>query len=157
MMEANTNLSEYEINNSTWDCSKCRIIKTSKIFPFGLEDDNDIQNIMNTDSMKLLDNLPNFDIMSKAASFDPLKGNDLNENMVYNIKSLYYSAHEFQSLEFKDSLNIFHSNFNGLEHKFDQLHCFLNSSKIDFDIINISETSQFINQNFSTNISLSWF
>ena len=36
MMEANTNLSEYEINNSTWDCSKCMIIKTSKIFPFGL-------------------------------------------------------------------------------------------------------------------------
>ena len=94
MMEVNTNLSEYEINNSTWDCSKCRIIKTSKFFPFGLEDDNDIQNIMNTD---------NFDIMSKAASFDSLKGNDLDENMVSNIKSRYYSAHEFQSLEFKDS------------------------------------------------------
>ena len=109
---------------------------------------------MNTDSMKLLDNLPNFDIMSKAASFDL---DDLDENMVSNIKSCYYSAHEFQSLEFKDSLNIFPSNFNGLEHKFDQLHCFLNSSKIDFDIINVSETSQLINQNFSTNISLDGF
>ena len=77
--------------------------------------------------------------------------------MVSNIKSRYYSAHEFQSLEFKDSLNIFHSNFNGLAHKFDQLHFFLNSNKNDFDIINVSEISQLINQNFFTNISLDGF
>ena len=72
--------------------------------------------------------------------------------MISNIDSRYYSAHKFQSLEFKNSLNIFHSNLNGIEHKFDQLHTFLKCSKIDIDIINVDETSQLENQDFVTNI-----
>ena len=112
----------------------------------------DIENIMNTNSIKALDNLPSYEITSEAISFDALKGNDLDEKFISNINSRYYSAREFQSLEFMDSLNIFHSNLNGFEHKFDQLHCCLNSSKIDFDLINVSETSQLDNQDFDTNI-----
>ena len=97
MMEENFHLSEFEINNS-------KIIKTATIFPFGLEEDMDRENIMNTNSTKALENLPSYEITSKAISFDALKGNDLNENLIYNINSHYYSAYEFQSLEFKDSI-----------------------------------------------------
>ena len=78
-------LSEFEINNSNWDCNKCMIIKTATIFPFGLEEDMDIENIMNTDSIKALDNLPSYEITSKAISFDALKGNGLDENFIYII------------------------------------------------------------------------
>ena len=50
---------------------------------------------MNTNSMKTLDNLPNFEIISKASKFDHLKDNGLDENMISNINSRYYSAHGF--------------------------------------------------------------
>ena len=67
-------LSEFENNNSNCHCNKCRIIKTATISPFGLEDDMDIENIMNTNSIKALYNLPSYEITSKPISFDALKG-----------------------------------------------------------------------------------
>ena len=59
-MKENFYLSEFEINNFNWICNKCRIIKTATIFPFGLEEDMDIENIMNTNSVKTLDNLSSY-------------------------------------------------------------------------------------------------
>ena len=90
-MEENIHLSEFEIYNSNWDCNKCRIIKTATIFHFGLEDDKDIENIMNINSIKTLDNLPSYEMTSEVISFDTLEDNNLDENFVSNIDSRYYS------------------------------------------------------------------
>ena len=64
----------------------------------------------------------------------------------------YYSVDDFSSLEFNDSLNIFHCNINGLESKIDQVHEFLSNSKSSIDIIAFTETSlkssaEFFNRN----------
>ena len=50
-----------------------------------------------------------------------------------------------------------HANFNGLENKIDLLHNFVNTTHLDFDIINISETSQRLNHDFTANIQIDGF
>ena len=52
------------------------------------------------------------------------------------------------------NLNIFHSNVNGLETKFDNLHEFLSCSLINIDFVSITETSQTNNENFIRNVDI---
>ena len=150
----NTLLNENEINEDEWLCNKCIISNMAYIFPFGLENNYELQNINKTDSLHFLENLPNYEITSKASDFDLLKQNDVDENMVNSVNSRYYPVYEYQSLNNNNSFNIFHSNLNGLEHKFDQLHHFVKSTNLNIDIIGISETSQRENKNFDTNVSI---
>ena len=154
MIDDNFSLSEIDIDNKEWFCIKCQILTSAQNFPFGLESNHDVINILNTDSMNALENLPSYEITSKAVKFSSLKQYDIDENIVNNINSRYYSAHEFKSLSRQNSFNIFHSNLDGLENKFDSLHNFINSTKLDLDIICLSESSQKYNQDFSTNISI---
>ena len=140
-----------------WFCNKCLILKTAQIFPFGLENNQELQDIMQTDSMKMLDNLPNFEITSKALRIDQFQQNDIDENIVNNIDSRYYSSYELQLLSRANYFNMFHANFNGLENKIDSLHNFINTTKLDFDIINVSETSQKFNEDFATNILINGY
>ena len=154
MIEYNSTLSDEEIENCEWLCNKCQILKTSQIFPYGLESNIELLNINYADSMKSLENLPTFDITSQAANFDSLKQYDIDENIIDNLNSRYYSAQEFQLLTANNTFNVFHTNLDGLESKFDLLCNFINNTKIDLDIICLSETSQKLNQDFDTNITI---
>ena len=104
--------------------------------------------------MKALENLPTYEIASKAESFGSLSHSDIDVNLVNNIDSRYYSAHEFKNLKIPDSFNIFHSNLDGLESKFDALHDFVNTTTMELDVICLSETSQKLNQDFMLNTTL---
>ena len=67
----------------------------------------------------------------------------------------YYSVHNFQNLNLGKSFNIFHSNINGLESKFDLFHNLFESTFSEMDIITITETSlQTNNEYFKTNVNL---
>ena len=154
MIDDNSALSEIEIDELEWFCNKCQILKTAQIFPFGLEDNNEIHNIMSVDSMKALENLPSYDITSKASNFQSLKQSNIDENIINNLNSKYYSALDFKSLRRDNTFNIFHSNLDGLESKFDELHNFITSTTLNLEIICLSETSQKLNQDFGTNIMI---
>ena len=154
MMVQNSLLNDAEINNIVWHCNKCLLNNMANIFPFTLEIDQELECLMNCDSLKFLDNLPSFEITSKACDIDSLNHHDLDENIIDNINSRYYTVHEFKSLKNSKSFNIFHANLNGLGNKIDLIHDFINTSKIDIDVINISETSQKENVEFINNISL---
>ena len=119
IIDKNLLLSEAEIYEDEWLCNKCLISNMAKIFPFGLESNFELQNIVKTDSLNFLNNLPSYEITSKASDFDLLKQHDIDENMVTSINSRYYPVYEYQSLNTQNSFNFFHSNVNGLEHKFD--------------------------------------
>ena len=88
--------------------------------------------------MKALENLPNYDIFSKASDFDSLKQADVDENISTNINSRYYPAHAFKKINNENSYNIFHTNINVFEQV--RLHNFINSSEVD--LISRSETSR---------------
>ena len=137
-----------------WHCNKCKILKLANIFPFGLVDNSDLFHILNSDSLKSLDNLPTYDIASKAHNIDSLNQHDIDINCIDNINSRYYPAHEFTSINKSDSFNILHSNLNGLENKFDEYHNFIASTQLNLDVLCISETSQKENNNFNLNVSI---
>ena len=154
IIDNNSLLSDEEIDNNVWYCNKCLLVNMADIFPFGLESDQELECLMNCDSLEILDKLPSYEIMSKACDIDTLNNYDLDENIISNINSRYYTVHEFKSLKNKNSFNIFHTNLNGLGNKIDTIHNFISSTKLDIDIINISETSQRENVDFITNVLL---
>ena len=60
----------------------------------------------------------------------------------------------FHKLKLQKKFNIFHSNVNRLETKFDHLHEFLTSASFNMDIVAITEISQKTNENFIKNVSM---
>ena len=142
--------------NSNYDrlCNKCIIKYRSEIFPFGLENSDELANLLNCDSLLIYNNLPSYQIISETAKYDSLSHHNLDDNLVTNVNSQYCSVEQIKTLKNNKAFKLFHSNLNGLEHKFQSLNAFITSSEIDFDIINISETSLRENENFIENINI---
>ena len=57
------------------------------------------------------------------------------------------------SIQFEENFDLFHSNVNGLESHFEVLHKFVSNCPSEFDLINITETSQKIDE-FLSNINI---
>ena len=117
-----------------------------------LKDNQEMQNIVNTDSIKSLDYLPSYEIVSKAHNIEALNQYDVDANIINKITSRYYLAHEFKAIKKSDSFNILHSNLNGLENKFEEY--LINSSECDINVLCISETSQKENIHFNLNVNI---
>ena len=154
MLTANSLISPEEIAAKTWFCNKCQISNMAQVFPFGLQSNHDLQNIMNSDSLRFLENLPSYITTSKAYSIDSLSEFDIDENITTNINSRYYSANEFKTITNNNSFNILHSNLNGLESKFVEYHQFINNIEMNIDILCISETSQKEDTDFNLNLTI---
>ena len=152
--ESNSLLSGEHINENNWCCNKCLISNMAEKFPYGLESNYDLVNIMTTDSLKVFKNLPTYEIASKAYKIDSMNQYDIDDNIVNNINSRYYSAHEFNNMNDSESFKILHSNLNGLENKFDDYHTFVTSANSNFDVMCISETTQKENFPFNLNINI---
>ena len=110
MLTANSLINPEEIAAKTWFCNKCQISNMAQLFPFGLQNNHDLQNIMNYESLKFLENLPSYKTTSKAYNIDSLSQSDIDENIITNINSRYYSANEFKTIKNINSFNILHSN-----------------------------------------------
>ena len=98
IQEANDGLTDEEIQAKKWKCSKCLILNLAKKIPFGQQSNYELIHMINNDIMKALDNLPSYDIVSKASDFESLKQTDIDENIITNINSGYYPVHEFNKL-----------------------------------------------------------
>ena len=125
--------------------SKMCLKRKIRFTPFVHLNTNEIDNLNSVDSMKLLELIPNDDILSCANNINEFNINDnddIDENVVDNINCRYYSCDEFFNLNNQKSFNILHSNVNGFVTHADNVHEFLSqSSKTKFDVICISETS----------------
>ena len=93
--------------------------------PFSYLTNNDLNNLNSYDSMKFLNSLPNLDIITEVSKFSNLQSAEVDLNMAYQTECNYYSVSEYQKLDLKKKFNIFHSNVNSLESKFDNLHEFI--------------------------------
>ena len=63
MLEINSKLTEAK----EWLCNKCQISNRAKIFLFGLETNFELNNIIQSDSLKILENLPSYEVFSKVS------------------------------------------------------------------------------------------
>ena len=144
------------ITNDTvsWHCLFCTFNFHHQNIPFTLSDDYEIEKINKSDTMRFCDVLPTFEIISETSKFSNFPQNEIDYNLPSLLTSKYYSVYDFQRLKTQNKLNIFHSNVNGLESKFESLHEFLTGSISALDIIAITETSQQNDEFFTSNVSL---
>ena len=126
----------------SWDCLVCKLKFHHQNFPFTLCDLSEIAKINSSDSMRFCEFLPSFETMSISNEFSNLSRYDIYHNLPILTNCKYYNVNNFQKLKIQKNLNIFHSNVNGLESKFESLHEFLAGSSSALDIIAITETSQ---------------
>ena len=107
--------------------------------------------------MRFCDFLPSFETISDTNKFSNFQQNEEDYNLPSHLDSKYYSVYDFQRLKIQRNFNVFHSNVNGLETKFDILHDFLSNSVSAFDVVGITETSQNTETFFTSNISINGY
>ena len=131
------------IMSETWECLKCVMDDRASKFAFGYLDNTELNNLITLDSLSVIDIIPEFSIQSHELNNENISNpNDIDENIIYNIDSKYYSCQEFFNINNKkNNLKIFHSNMNGFSTHVDNLRTFLDQSNTEFDAICISETS----------------
>ena len=122
-------------------------------FPFNSCNTNEINLINSSDSNISNENL-NYNLNTKETLAVNLCDDDLEIKLSNLEDCKYYSAEEFEKVNFEKRFNIFHNNVNGLETKFGQLHHFLASLTSELDVIAITETSHNDNDKFKSNIKI---
>jgi len=120
-------------------------------------DNVELDNLNCSETLGFLNSLPNFEIVTETSEFSNLQSAEVDLNMAFQTDCKYYSVIEFQKLKNKRHFNLFHSNVDSLDAKFDNLHEFISSSPSKFDIIAITESSQKANQNFKLNINIAGY
>jgi len=141
-----------------WSCLRCLVISNSELFPFGLESNFELKIMNQMNSFSLQEKIPTFSITAEINKIDNLSPADIDQHLSDKVNSKSYSVDEinnnFVNSNKSSSFSVFHSNVNGLDTHYHDLHLLLSEINIDFSVINITETSQKLNQNFKTNVSL---
>ena len=106
--------------------------------------------------MKFFESLPKFEVVNEASKFSFNSENELDHYLPMRSSCNYYTTIEVQNSKTLTNLNSFHTNINGLESKFDNLHEFISYVSSDMDIIAITETSQ-KEEFFTTNVSINGY
>ena len=107
--------------------------------------------------MRFLESLPNLDIFNESFSFTGDSSNDCSIELPNKTNCKYYSVNDYQRLNKKNNLNIFHSNINGLGSKLDNLNEFLASSSTVIDILALTETSEKEETGFLINVEIAGY
>ena len=144
-------------DTDSWHCLVCKIKSHHNNFPFTLCDDVEIQNLNNSNSLKFCESLPKFEVVSEVSKFANHSDNEPDYNLPVHTSCKYYTINEVQNLKTASNLNIFHTNVNGIESKFENLHEFIANVYSDFDIIAITETTHKKDEIFTTNVSINGF
>ena len=148
---------EYEFLKTcddTWECLICYLKKTLVNVPYTQIDNTELDNVNNTNSMRFLESLPNAEIINETSNFSIFSSNEISIELPSKTSSKYYSVNEYQLLNNSKSLNIFHTNINGLDSKFDNLHEFLSGTSKKIDILAITETSEREDIGFLNNVEI---
>ena len=102
----------------------------------------------------MFDLIPSLDIIQETSSYAKYSLPDIESTLPNLLTSKYHSVQEFQNLKIEKDFNIFHSNVDGLETKFENLHSFLNGSKSAMDVIAITETTEDDELSFLSNVEI---
>ena len=147
---------EYEYlkdDDNDWHCVVCTLKFNLYNMPFTLCDNTELININNTNSMRFLQSLPNVEVISETSKFSQLS-TDINFELPSNTNCRYFSVNEYQQLKKNKNLNIFHTNLNGLESKFEDLCEFISGVTHKMDILALTETSEKDEEGFLSNVEI---
>ena len=101
--------------------------------PFFHCDASELYNINNSDDLDFCKYLPSLEIVHQTSSFSKYNLPDVDDIPILTT-SKYHKVSDFHKLNKQANLNIFHSNVNGLEGKFEDLHHFLGEGKTAMQI-----------------------
>ena len=122
--------------------------------PFTSINNVELNNLNSSNSTIFLNSLPSLDIVSEVSKFSNFQPSDIDINMAFQTDCKYYSVDDYKKIRNNRYFNIFHSNINSLEAKFDNFHEFLSSISSKFGILAITETSEKVNVGFRKKIEI---
>ena len=93
-------------------CLKCSISFNFYNIPFTLCNNDELSNVYSCNSLKFLNALPSFEILSEVSKFSDLQLNEVDLNLAYQADCTYYKVGDLQRINLKKNLNIFHTNIN---------------------------------------------
>ena len=151
-----TTKSEYELlvhedDDVPWFCLPCQILNWADVFPFGLSSKSELLQLNGIDLPSQLATLPAYEILSRLDNLPRLNDFDLDENLMHSIDSKYHKVSDLSNLNTVKTFSLFHVNIRSLTKHFSELHPLINSTKIPFDIIGITESKQTIGMDFALN------
>ena len=137
-----------------WYCLPCQILNWANIFPFSFLSTSELLDINGVDLPSQLSNLLPFETSSRLNNLPNLNDFDLDENLVHSIDSKYRKVSELSSMKTNQTFSLFHVNIRSLTKHFDELQTLINSAKIPFDILGITESKQIVGTKFPVSVNM---
>ena len=107
----------------------------------------------NNASMRMYEQFPSQRIYGVTSKFSDLEGDDNNYELP---TSSIYSTQELAKLKIPNQFNIFHTNINGLENKFEILHEFITNASYDRGGTGYMKNKNKLILKFVTTFSVEW-
>ena len=155
-----TSLKEYEYlteedDDIPWQCLPYDIDEMPSKFPFSHLSKIELNDLYGLDFPSQLQLLQNDELRSKLSHIPTSDNFNLDENYVQSINSNYFEKlQKLNDTVSRKHFSLFHANTRSLSKHFDQLLTVLSSSKINFDVIRISETKQKTGMGFLVNVDI---
>ena len=143
-----------EDDSIPWYCLPCQIVNWADTFPFGFLTKSELLDLYGVDLPSQLASLPSLEITSRLEKLPHLQDFDLDENLVHSINSNYRKVSDLAKISTDHMFSLFHVNIRSLSKHFGELQSLINSTKIPFDIIGVTESKQLLNTDFAVNVSL---
>ena len=121
------------------------------LFP---ETKSELLDLYGVDLPSQLASLPSLEITSRLEKLPHLQDFDLDENLVHSINSNYRKVSDLAKISTDHMFSLFHVNIRSLSKHFGELQSLINSTKVPFDIIGVTESKQLLNTDFAVNVSL---
>ena len=150
-----SSLIRLEADDVPWSCISFIIKQRAEIFPFGFLSKLELRDLNGVDLPSFLSILPSYDTQSKLTKLSNVGDFDIDESFAQSINSKYLNVRGLSKLSInKKDLSLFHVNLRSLTAHFDELHTLLGNLKIPFDFIGITETKQYKDNDFLTNVTI---
>ena len=142
---------ENEPDDVPWFCKNC----TMDMFPFGLLTNEEFLGLRDFDLPSFIDSAPSFEITSNLTNLPNLSDYDIDEHMPQNIDSRYFTLPELSSLQLSSSdFSILHTNIRSLSLHHDELVSLSAHTKLDLDVIGVSEIWHSNDNPISSNVEI---
>ena len=93
--------------------------------PFSSINNVELDNLNSSNTTSYLNSLPSLEIVSEVSKFSNFQPSDIDINMAFQTDCKYYSVDDYKKIKNNRYFNIFHTNINSLEAKFENFHEFL--------------------------------